>query len=62
MFETLPSEGSHNIIHCMHATQIIVWKDWEQNERDDKQKERDIVIRRTGEIRYERYDNWGNKI
>ena len=36
---TLPSEGRHSIIHCLHATQITDVKDWEQNERDDKSKE-----------------------
>jgi len=57
MLETLPSGGRHNIIHCLHATQITDGKDWEQNERDDKKRERDIVNRRTGEMRYERNDN-----
>lgn len=57
MSETLPSEGWHNFIDCLHATQITDGKDWEENERDGKERERDRVIRGTEEMRYERNDN-----
>jgi hypothetical protein len=41
----------------VHATQITDGKDWGHNEGDDKHRERDIVIKGPGEMRYERNDN-----